>query len=58
MATKIFAPYVWGWIADHFGQRLLIIRLATFLAALSFAAIFYQQSFIWLSFVLAIYSFF
>lgn len=58
MATKVFAPYVWGWIADHFGRRLLIIRLATFFAAISFAAIFYQQSFIWLSFVLAIYSFF
>jgi len=58
MATKIFAPYIWGWIADHFGQRLRIIRVATFLAALSFAAIFYQQSFIWLAFVLGVYSFF
>ncbi len=58
MATKIFAPYVWGWIADHFGQRLRIIRLATFFAAISFAAIFYRQSFSWMAFVLVVYSFF
>jgi len=58
MATKVVAPYIWGWIADHLGQRLLIIRLASFLAALSFCGIFYQQSFIWLAVVLSVYSFF
>ena len=25
MATKIVAPYVWGWIADHTGRRIAIV---------------------------------
>ncbi|MCW8885694.1 MAG: MFS transporter, partial [Motiliproteus sp.] len=26
MATRIVAPNLWGWLADHSGQRLRIIR--------------------------------
>ncbi len=25
---RLFGPYLWGWLADHFGRRLLIVRLA------------------------------
>lgn len=58
MATKVFAPYLWGWIADHTGRRLGIIRWATFLAALAFGGIFLAESYLGFALVLGIYSFF
>ena len=33
MATKFVAPNVWGWIADHRGRRMAIVRLASVIAA-------------------------
>ncbi|WP_281397586.1 MFS transporter [endosymbiont of Lamellibrachia barhami] len=29
MFTKLVAPNVWGWIADHTGRRMPIVRLAS-----------------------------
>ena len=29
LGTKLFAPYIWGWITDHTNQRLRMLRLAT-----------------------------
>ncbi len=26
--TRLFSPYVWGWLADHTGQRGMLLRLA------------------------------
>lgn len=34
--TSVIAPNLWGWLADHTGRRLELIRVATALAALSF----------------------
>ena len=39
MATKLVAPNVWGWIADHTGRRMAIIRLASFLSLILFAGV-------------------
>ena len=58
MATKIVAPNVWGWIADHTGQRMRIIRIASLLAIISFAGVFVTDTFWWLATVLVIFSFF
>ncbi|MGF1546667.1 MAG: MFS transporter [Thiotrichales bacterium] len=58
MVTKVFAPYLWGWIADHTGRRLGIIRLATFGAALAFAAVMWRQDYLWLMVVMIVFSFF
>lgn len=58
MATKIIAPNIWGWIADHYGHRLRIIQLASIGGALSFAFIFWGQSFWWVALVMVGYSFF
>jgi len=58
MATKIVAPYVWGWIADHTGQRMKIVRLASLLATVSFAGIFFGGGYWWLALVMMVYSFF
>lgn len=33
---RIFAPVVWGWVADHWQVRLPMIRLASLLAPLTF----------------------
>lgn len=58
MATKVVAPYVWGWIGDHTGRRMAIVRLASLLAALCFAGIYVSHTFWWLALVLMAYSFF
>ncbi|HKK14828.1 MAG TPA: MFS transporter [Gammaproteobacteria bacterium] len=58
MATKILAPNIWGWIADHTGRRMVIIRVATALAALSFAGVFAAHGLLGLALVMAAFSFF
>lgn len=40
MFTRIFMPYIWGSIADHIRDRIWVIRAATFMALVSFSAIF------------------
>ena len=58
MATKIIAPYLWGWIADHTGKGMRIVRLAGILSFFIFLLIFIRQSFWWLAFVMMGFSFF
>ncbi len=58
MATKIVAPNIWGWIADHTGRRMIIVRLASLLSALCFAGVFIGSSFWWLVIVMVTFSFF
>ncbi|MGD8934727.1 MAG: MFS transporter, partial [Gammaproteobacteria bacterium] len=57
-ATKIFAPYMWGWLADHTRHPITIIRLASLLAVVAFAGVFVDAGFIWLALVLFVFSFF
>ncbi len=58
LATKIVAPNVWGWIADHTGQRMIIVRLASLLSAVCFAGVFIDSGFWWLVIVMVCFSFF
>jgi PPP family 3-phenylpropionic acid transporter len=58
MATKIVAPYVWGWIADHTGRRIAIVRIASLLAALAFGGVFAGSGYWWLALVMTAFSFF
>jgi len=58
LATKIFAPYIWGWIADHSGKRLLVIRIAVFLGMIFFSATLWLYDYWSLLVALAIFSFF
>ena len=37
--TKMVAPNIWGWLVDHGAGRMRLVRLASLLAVLSFAAI-------------------
>lgn len=58
MATKIVSPNIWGWIADHTGQRMLIVRVGTALGLLSFAAVFFARGYWGMALVMAAFSFF
>ncbi len=58
MATKIISPNVWGWIADHTGKRMAIVRFGSLCAVLTFAGILFVSSYWWIAFVMLIYSFF
>ena len=41
MSTKLFAPYLWGTLADRSGRRMQIVQLACFGAILSFSAVYW-----------------
>jgi len=58
MVTKVVAPYLWGWIADRSGQRMRIVRLASFIATISFAGIFFGHGYTWMVLIMSVYSFF
>lgn len=58
VATKIVAPNIWAWISDHTGRRMPIVRLASLLAVLSFAGVFFVHGFWWLALIMVLFSFF
>jgi len=58
MGTKMVAPNVWGWIADHYGGRVRIIRLATVCALAVFLAVPCAEGFVLLALLMAGYGFF
>ena len=58
MATKIISPNVWGWIADHTGKSMFIVRIGCLLATLCFAGVFFGNHFWWLVLVMVAFSFF
>lgn len=57
-ATKIVAPSLWAILADRTGKQLLIIRLGALFALLSFALLFWLDSYWPISFSLALFSLF
>jgi PPP family 3-phenylpropionic acid transporter len=57
-ATKLIAPYIWGWLADHTRRSMFIIRVASILALLSFLLVFVSQQLWWLIVVMLLFSFF
>lgn len=58
VGSKIIAPYVWGWIADHYGHRMLIIRIASLLACVAYGGVFIDQGYWALALIMAVYGFF
>ncbi len=58
MATKIIAPYLWGWIADHTGKGMVIIRIAAICSVITFLGVFLGSDFWWLALVMTLFSFF
>jgi PPP family 3-phenylpropionic acid transporter len=57
-ATKLIAPYIWGWLADVTRRSMLIIRIASVLALLSFALVFVRTELWWLALAMLLFSFF
>ena len=58
MATRVVAPNLWGWLADHTAQRVRIVRFGAVMAWLAFSAIFLHDTPLWYATVIATYSFF
>ena len=58
MATKIVAPNVWGWLGDHLGHRMVIVRLASLLSLLAFLAMPGATGFVQIALIMTLYSFF
>lgn len=58
MATKIISPIIWGWIADHTGHRMRIVRAGAFLSFAAFMGVFSAQGYWSLALVMLVFSFF
>jgi len=58
MGTKIVSPNIWGWIADHTGKRMVIVRIGCLLAVIAFAGVFSSNNYWWLILVMMSFSFF
>lgn len=55
---RMFAPNIWGWMADRSGKRVAIVQFAAVASLISFAGVFFGHSFWWLFVVMAGMSFF
>lgn len=58
MLMRCLAPNLWGWLGDHTGRRLLIVRLGALCTLVCFAGIFLSQSYAWLALIMATHAFF
>ena len=55
---RMIAPNIWGWLADHTGQKLLVVKIAAILSAVCYLGVFATSSFWGMLLVLALMSFF
>jgi MFS transporter, PPP family, 3-phenylpropionic acid transporter len=58
VGTRIIAPNLWGWIADHTGKSLRIIRIASFIAALLFTGFLFAHNYFWFAWTTIAFSLF
>jgi PPP family 3-phenylpropionic acid transporter len=58
MLMRCVAPNIWGWLGDHTGQRLAIVRFGALCTLLCFAGSFVSQSYAWLALIMALHAFF
>ena len=58
VATKIIAPNLAGWLADHTKKSLRIIRISSFFAAVIFTGFFYKDNYMWVAAITIGFSFF
>ncbi len=58
LGTKLFAPYIWGWITDYTVHRLRMLRIASTLTVVFYALLLLRDDYIWLFVALFFFSFF
>ncbi|MES9812723.1 MAG: MFS transporter [Candidatus Thiodiazotropha sp.] len=58
MVTKLIAPNIWGWIGDHTGHRMPIVRMASLLSLCCFLGVFIVDGFWPFALVMMLFSFF
>ncbi|MDH1262902.1 MFS transporter [Pseudomonas sp. GD03944] len=58
MLMRCIAPNLWGWLGDHTGQRLAIVRVGAFCTLVCFAGIFISHEYAWLALIMATHAFF
>lgn len=58
VVSRIVAPNIWAWIADHREARMTVVRLASLAAVLFFLGVFFSTGFWWLALVMLVFSFF
>ncbi len=58
MVAKLIAPNIWGWIGDHTGHRMPIVRIASLLTVVCFFGVFLERGFWGLALVMMLFSFF
>jgi PPP family 3-phenylpropionic acid transporter len=58
MATKMIAPNLWAWIADHSRSSMRLVRLAALLSAIFYLGVFFGTDFWWLTVVMMLFTFF
>lgn len=56
--SRIFAPSLWGWLADHTGKRVAVVQLAALLSLVFYLGVFAGESFGWMFAVMALMSLF
>lgn len=56
--TKVIAPGLWGWLADRRRQHMLVVRIASSLAFITFAGVLFSTDFMMLVVVMLVFSFF
>jgi len=56
--NKIFSSFIWGWIVDHTGKRIQMIRMTSLLSVVSFIFVLLYQDFWSLFIILFIFSIF
>ena len=53
-ATRLFAPYGWGWLSDHTGERVKLLRYGATAALVASAGLWYHGDAWWLLLVLLV----
>ncbi|OTG82196.1 MFS transporter [Acinetobacter sp. ANC 4648] len=57
--TRFFAPFIWGWVADKSGKRMLLVRIATWMETTIWFLIFIiPNNFQSIALLMLIFSFF
>ncbi|WP_339485343.1 MFS transporter [Pseudomonas sp. EL_65y_Pfl2_R95] len=58
MLMRCIAPNIWGWLGDHSGRRLAIVRFGAVATLFCFSGILLDKSYVWLALIMALHAFF